>query len=215
MKKVGEGSAELSEYFDDSREPLDPNAFIVALMGSSGAGKTAIARLLCEKGIADGTPSWTTRPPGDDEESTSYDHKFVTPEEFEQQKRRDGFILQRPLYGYEYGLPIPKRPPEGKVPLILIKAVVAKPLLLQYPNARLYQVEASIDVLSERIRDRSRSTEEDTDIRLKKAEEETQEGRLVAQRMFNNDGSIEDSLDQVIEAIKNDAAEYRSRSPLL
>lgn len=188
-------------------EQMDRNALVIVLIGASAVGKSSIASRLCDNGITEATPTWATRPPRDGERSTSYDHKFVSDEAFDRQSRIGGFIDERPLYGFRYGLPFLAAPPEGKEALTVLKPVFIPKFIAHFPAARIYQIEASFDVVEDRMKARGQARE-DIDRRLQVYESEAAEARSMADVVINNDGPLEQTVDQVRAQIVLDRHMY-------
>lgn len=192
------------------REALEPAAFVIVLIGASAVGKSAIAEYVCESEIVEATPTWTTRQPRQGELDTSYDHRFVTDEEFDLLDRKGGFLDQQSLYGARYGIPFLQKPAAGLEPLIVLKPVFMPAFLEHFPHARVYQIEASADVLPLRMRARGQS-QKDIDRRMELHESETIAARHFADVVFSNDGSLEETLQLVMSQIRADRQSHDAR----
>ena len=200
----------LNEKLMDYQEPLDPNDLLFVLIGASAVGKSTLAERLCQAGIVEATPTRTTRKPRDGEMETSYDHHFVTDEEFDRLDSEGRFIDQRTFYGARYGLPFPQKPSEGREALMVLKPVFMPALIASYPFTRIYQIEASPSVLPGRMRARGQ-LQEDIGVRMTHYEAETMAARRFAHVIFNNDGSLEDTFRQVKQQIQADRQAHDSR----
>lgn len=196
-----------NESLMNLQEPLDENALVIVLIGASAVGKSAIASHLCESGIVEATPTWTTRKHRRGELDTTYDHHFVTNTEFDALDQEGRFIDQRSLYKARYGIPFPQRPSEGREALMVLKPVFIPVFLERFPVARIYQIEASPEVLPERMRTRGQS-QEDIDERMVHHDSETSSARHFAHVIFNNDGPLEQTLQQVESQIRADRISY-------
>ncbi len=192
-----------NEALVDPAEALQPDAMVILLIGASAVGKSTIAWNLCEDGIVEATPTWTTRPPRDGELDTSYDHHFVTDEKFDKHLRIGGFIDHKALYGARYGMPFLRRPPEGIEALMVLKPAFMTAALRHFPAARIYQIDASPDVLPERMKDRGQS-QEDIDERMRHHNAETKAARRFAHMIFDNNGPLENTLVKVKAQIEAD-----------
>ncbi len=184
-------------------ELLDPNDLVFVFIGASAVGKSASAEALCEAGIVEATPTWSTREPRPGERDTCYDHRFVTDKEFDRQSQEGGFIDQHALYGARYGLPFLQRPAPGKEPLVVLKPVFMPVFIEHYPHARIYQMEASPILLPGRMRARGQS-EEDIKRRMSHHATEAAAARRFAHVIFTNNGTFEETLRQVEAQIKAD-----------
>ncbi len=188
-------------------EPLEADGLIVVLDGASGVGKSTTAAELCSRGIVDATPTWTTRTPRPGEASTSYDHLFVSEEEFERHEAAGGFIDLQTLYGNRYGMPYPRKPAPGKEALIILKPQFIPRLLQHYPYARIHQIAASRQNTEDRMRQRGQ-TDGDIEERLRHHDRETAEAGRHAHIAFDNNGSIERTVAAVQEQIRLDRRGY-------
>ncbi|HYH36215.1 MAG TPA: hypothetical protein VD706_01815 [Candidatus Saccharimonadales bacterium] len=189
------------------REFLDPNELVIVLIGASAVGKSTSARYLCETGVVEATPTWATREPRPGEQDTSYDHRFVTEEEFDRHQQAGGFIDVKELYGARYGVPRLFKPPEGKEALMVLKPVFMPVFLEHYPRTRVYPIESSPLLLPDRMRERGQ-TREDIDERMRQHDAETVAARHFGDVVFVNDGAI-DVTPKAIEAqIRADRAAH-------
>jgi guanylate kinase len=193
----------------ESPELLPPDALVIVLIGASAVGKSAIAEYLCETGTVEATPTWTTREPRPGELDTSYDHRFVSNEEFDRQSELNGFIDQQAFYGARYGVPALQQPTAGKEALMVLKPVFMPVFIERYSKARIYQIEASPIVLPGRMRERGQS-EKDIAIRMQHHTAEASAARRFAHVIFNNNGPLERTLAEVESQIRADRAAYNA-----
>ncbi|HVX57641.1 MAG TPA: AAA family ATPase [Candidatus Saccharimonadales bacterium] len=206
------------------RQALEPDALVIVMIGASAVGKSSIAEALCENGMVEATPTWTTRSPRPGELDTSYDHHFVSDEAFDRQNQ-GGFIDQHSLYGYRYGVPFLSQPVAGKEALVVLKPVFMPVFLEHYPAARVYQVEASPEVLRERMQTRGQSAA-DIERRMQEHGSETAAAHQFAHVIFDNNGLLAETVERVAAQIRSDRAahggtaaaddmdEYRLADPL-
>lgn len=182
---------------------LDQQTLLVVLLGASAVGKSATAEQLCEQDIAIATPTWTTRPKRSGEIEQSYDHHFVSALEFEQQHKKGGFMDEHTFYGARYGLPFPQQPTGQKIALLVLKPVFMPLLLQYYPRARIYQIDAPLDLVHHRMEKRLQ-TPADIAIRMQKHAEETAQAQHYAHVVFRNDGKRADIVRKVRRQIAID-----------
>lgn len=180
------------------------NRFLV-IIGPSGVGKTSLVRELKKLGVVSPFPSWTTRPPRPEEREEQIDHIFVSDSEFEKQKQEGRFLETVSLFGlpYQYGLPPIKAASFEMVTVILLRAPLLDLLKNHYKDYKIYQIEDSVHLVSERLQAREQNGEMTGD-RLKQHEAELAMGRGLADRIFENDSTIAALADKVAQAIKKD-----------
>jgi len=178
------------------REMLDPDALVILLIGSSAVGKSSLAVKLYEAGVVEPQPTWATREPRPGETDTCYDHHFVTERAFDIQSLKGGFLTEEPLYEARYGVPFLHKPPDVLDVLMVLKPVFIPKFKAYYPNTRVYQIEASLDVLPERMRARGQS-ETEIATRMGLYEQEVAAARHFADVIFDNNGPLAKTYGQV------------------
>jgi guanylate kinase len=186
-----------------ARERLEPDALVVVFIGASAVGKSAVAGELCESGVTEATPTWTTRKPRRGEADTSYDHRFVSEEEFDCQSGKDGFMDVHELYGARYGMPFLSQPAEGREALMILKPSFIPVLLSHFPMARIYNIEASADVLPARMQARGQSWQ-DIEHRMSKHASEVTAARRLEHARFYNNGPLEETVELIRQQIRAD-----------
>lgn len=183
---------------------LPKNKPILAIIGPSGTGKSTIVNALAATGLINLTPTWTDRPqrPGEDE----LEHKFVNSEEFERLENA-GFFLHKPVsyfnLQYRYALPRIPNPSPNTIPVIMARIMALELLNHFYPERIIYQIEAPIEIVRMRLEKRSRQGVA-LGSRLSDFETEQQEGRKHAKRLITNDGSVEQSLNEIRKYLRLD-----------
>lgn len=184
-------------------DTIGPEDLLIVLIGASAVGKSTIARHLCVEQLATGTPTTTDRPPRTGELSTEYDHRFVSSEAFDVAEANGLFIAIHGLYGARYGMPLPRKPQPGRVALMVLKPVFMPTVIATVPQTRVYQIEAPEDLVRKRMVARGQS---DADIERRMAEHATEatEALDFSDYIFNNDGMIEKTLDQVKAQLQTD-----------
>lgn len=195
------------EVLREAGHHLDAKAFLIVLIGPSGVGKSAIAKGLYQAGLVDVTPSLATRPRRRNEPESTRDHRFVTDEQFDEQKKRGDIVVTKELYGYRYGALYPKRPPADRIAAMVLKFDFMEEFVEYYPNTRIYQIEATEEVSLARMLPRGQP-KADLLNRLQKHGPETEAGRLIAHHIFDNNGLLADTLRLVKAQILEDHALY-------
>lgn len=187
------------------RKPLDPGSLVIVLLGASAVGKSSLAERLCGAGVTEATPTWTTRKPRRGESDTSYDHRFVSDREFDRQS--DSFIEQKEFYGNRYAVPFLSQPPKGVEALMVLKPVFIPTFISHFPATRIYQIEASPDLLPDRMRSRGQS-QADIDERMRLHDAEAEAARKFAHVIFDNNGPLDSTYVQVEAQIRADRQAY-------
>ena len=167
---------------------------IVIISGPSGSGKTT----LCSKVLSDSrfqgklvrSISATTRPRRSNEEH-GRDYLFMTPEEFQRQKREGGFLESESVFGNSYGTPkknIEDLLRRGVHVVLAIDVKGAKTVVKQYPDALKIFIQApSLDVLEKRLTGRASENKDDQGTRLKTARQEMTEAKNYQYTVINDD----------------------------
>ena len=152
---------------------------IFVVSSPSGGGKTTLAgRLLDRDSRLVRSISMTTRQPRAGEKEAQ-DYFFVSKEEFDRIKERDGFLESATVFGYQYGTPkafVDEKRREGKDVLLLIDVQGAMSVKKTFPEAVLIFINPpSISELERRLRERATDSEETIQKRLKIAHRELSE----------------------------------------
>ncbi len=178
---------------------------LLAFIGPSGTGKSAIVRSLADRGVVCVHPTWTTRFRRRDEAAGSVEHRFVSEEEF--LRRRDaGFFLhtvQMFDMPYWYGLPTIQWNERGVTEAVMLRAPLVPILRAAYPDPVIYQIEAPLELVEARLAVRHYPTDE-LDARLADNERELVAGRRIARRTFDNNRLLDAVVDDVERAIRQD-----------
>jgi guanylate kinase len=177
------------------------------IIGPSGCGKSTLVRRLIEQGLIRTHPTWTTRPPRDDEDPADeqLEHRFVDDDRFTALDD-DGFFLgTAQLFGlpHRYGLPRLEMRPDGPVDAVVLRAPLVDELRSLVPELLVYQVESDLDLAARRIEERS---VDDDEVRARTASNghELDQGRRIADRVFTNDGDIDDLEAAIVAALHED-----------
>ena len=176
---------------------------ILVFIGPSGSGKSTLIRQLQRRGIVEVTPSWTTRPPRENEAGAGIDHRFVSEERFSE-LQADGFFLEViEMFGFRYGLPTVHTPAKGKVPAILVRAPLLELVSAHFPEHVVYQIESSLDLARERLAARQVSDSE-SQRRLASFADEVVQGRRLCHRVFDSSSPMPEVVDALERAIAED-----------
>ncbi len=182
----------------------------VAIAGPAGSGKDSII-----KGILARCPNTvfavnaTTRAPRPGEEHGK-NYFFFSNEEF-LQKVAEGTIPEhyhRPETDTYYGLYKPALDANvvvGKVTLFQIQIVGAKYLKEHYDATTFFIMPPSLDAFEKRIRARAPMSDAEWAERKKFTEREVhEEAPFYDYRITNEDGKLEEAIDQVVEILKKE-----------
>lgn len=133
---------------------------IIALIGPSGAGKSTLVGYYIKQHLdARLHKSITTRPiRGDDDTS----HRFVSDEEFDRLAAAGELIKPVEAFGYRYA--ITKIPEYDGVTFVLLRYQFVEEFKRFYPETKVIQVEAPVEVLLERIASRGDASRADADV---------------------------------------------------
>jgi ribose 1,5-bisphosphokinase len=189
---------------------------LLVLIGPSGGGKSTLTRELSARGVIAVTPSWTTRPRRSDETGDDTDHRFVTDAEFDELHDAGYFLEVVDLFGWRYGLPAFDLPQNDKVPAISVRAVLLDLVGAHFPDNVVYQIEASLEVASERVAERG-GTSTELVARLDAYAQEVAAGRQLCDRRFDTSDPSIDVVGAVLSAIGEDFqidADVRSLSSM-
>jgi guanylate kinase len=175
---------------------------VLAIIGPSGSGKSSLVRELHRRNLVHVWPTWTTRPPRDDERGGSLEHRFVDDAEFDALAREGFFIETVCMFGlpYRYGLPKLEPHTDGRPTVVMVRAPLVDRLRAHVPVRCIYQIEADPLLVSRRLHARG-SGAADTGARIADNEMEIAIGRRVADRTFNNNRSIQRLADHVAAAL--------------
>jgi guanylate kinase len=158
------------------------------VIGPSGAGKSTLVREFVRR-----HPDFelirthTTRPARPAESDT---HIFVTDEQFEQTE----FLGTVDVFGARYGLaPFAA---DGRVPVVLLRVFVLDAFAEFFPDAKVVQLEAPVQVLQTRLTERGDADRADAAALAA----EIEAGRARADAVVDTGGSFEESLEALAAA---------------
>lgn len=184
---------------------------IVAVIGPSGSGKSAVARYLHGSGVAQVCPTWTTRPIRADEKRSCVDHVFVSDAEFDARASAGFFTAIGHLPGlpHRYGLPAPAD--AGRPVLMMMRAGHVAALRAAVHTVLVYQIVSPRAAVAARLAERGVPAAE-TRARLNTYVDETAAGRRLADRVFRNTAGIGELAGQVAAALCEDTVRNCPRS---
>jgi guanylate kinase len=179
----------------------------LVVIGPSASGKSSVVRELARRDVLRVHPTWTTRPRRPDDHDGEIEHHFVTETEFDV-RERDGFFLGTvtlPGLPYRYALPRVSVADDGPVDTIMARAPFLEALRQYFPYQVVYQIEDTPERAKARLLERGCDPAE-LAARLGCYAEEARAGRVLAQRVFTNDASLDDLVDAVANKLQTDAA---------
>ena len=180
---------------------------IVAFIGPSGSGKSTAVRRLAARHRLTLHPTWTTRPRRADERHGSPEHRFVSEREFDELARGGFFLDTIRLFGlpHRYGLPRIEPGAGGRVDAVMLRAPLVDRFAELVTRPIVYQIEDHPDRTATRLAARGTGADE-LAARLADNQVELRAGRVVADRVFVNDGTVEDLVAAISRALTLDVA---------
>jgi len=158
------------------RIPNRPRGNLIILSGPSGVGKTTLRRRIQKKiDPLSFSISWTTRPPRPGEKPDQ-DYHFVSPEQFEKQIQREGFLEWARVHNDYYGTP--SKPAQtwlrqGRDVLLDIDVQGAGQVKRKMPEAvSIFILPPSREELKRRLARRRTESPQALRLRLRNAEKE-------------------------------------------
>ena len=178
-------------------EPLEREAFVASMIGASGVGKSTLAKLLQLAGVAEFTPTVSDRPLRPIElDDPPVDRIFRSPAAFDRLEKAGKFLTTKPRYRARYAVLYIKKPPAGKIPMMVLKPWLIYDVRAYYPNLQVYHIETRGSLLPGRMRKRGQ-LQEDIDNRMWEHGAEVIESRQLADHSIDNNGPIEETLRQL------------------
>ncbi len=198
------------------RLPTDTDdGLLLIISGPSGVGKTTITRGV-ERSIPDAvfSVSWTTRPPTP-VDVEGVDYRFVSDEQFEENKARGGFLETAGIYGKKYGTPrewVAEQLARGRLVILEIDVEGAKQVKGRMPEAfSVFILPPSEETLLERLRARRREDEAAIQKRYGAAQREIAEGKSCGvYDLFIVNENIDESIRRAVEAVERERARRRA-----
>jgi guanylate kinase len=183
------------------------DGMLLIISGPSGVGKTTITRGV-ERSIADAvfSVSWTTRE-RTQVDVEGVDYHFVTDDEFEAMKARDGFLETAGVYGKKYGTPrewVSTQLERGRLVILEIDVQGAIAVKKRIPGSFAVFIEAPSeqDLLS-RLRSRQREDEAAIMRRFARAKHEIEQARASgAYDAFVINRDVDRAIAEAIDLVK-------------
>lgn len=183
---------------------------VVSIAGPAGSGKDSIIRGVIAKcpNAVFAVNAVTRKPrPGEEHGKNYY---FLTNEEFLREVAAGNIPehYRRKETDTYYGLWKPdldRKIAEGKVVFFQIQIVGAKYLKEHYDGVGIFIMPPSLDAFEHRIRSRAPMTDAEWEERKKFTEREVkEEAPWYDYRIVNEDGKLDEAVDQVIEILKKE-----------
>jgi ribose 1,5-bisphosphokinase PhnN len=176
---------------------------ILIVIGPSASGKSTVVRELARRGVVRVHPTWTTRPRRADEQHGEIEHRFVDDASFERLDECGFFLGTVTLPGlpYRYGLPRPQTRGAGPIDTVMARAPFVELFAPHFPERLVFQIEDTPERARARLLDRN-CTPTELDARLGFYIAEARAGRAVADRVFRNDGPLDELIDAFEDALR-------------
>lgn len=182
---------------------------ILGFVGPSGVGKSTIARFMIKNDPSlYFSVSATTRKPRAGE--TEKDYLFLSEEEFVKLIKADAFLEHEQVHGNRYGTlraPVEKALKSGHSVLMDIDtkgalALKEKTQLMEYPFVTIFLLppEPHEKTLRERLKGRNSETDEQLEVRIKRALEELDQADLFDVRITTF-GDIQTIVDEIYQEV--------------
>jgi len=186
-------------------DPVTANRPLLVIIGPSACGKSSVVRELQRRRVIRVHPTWTTRPRRADEGRRCVQHRFVSERAFDRVCARRFFVDTVQPFGlpYRYGLPAISIAPAGPLDAVMVRAPLVTRMAELVPACLVYQIADMAERSARRLAARG-STAEDVAARLDDNRQEMAAGRLVAHRVFVNNGPLTTLVDQLVACLALD-----------
>ena len=180
---------------------------ILVVIGPSGVGKSTLFAPLRQEGAVRLVPTWTTRKPRHYEDPANADHVFVDDAGFDAQEASGAFLETVQLFGLQarYGLPREALDSDGRIRVLMLRAMLLQKLPRYFPSHVVYQIEAPHARVEAHLQTRV-ALDGDIGTRLASFEDELQLGRTLAHRIVDNGLPPEQALAQLRAYLHEDFA---------
>lgn len=179
---------------------------LIIISGPSQVGKDAVVNQLLEKSVdlnlvrAVTYTSREQRP----EEKEGVDHHFVTPEKFQELIKQDFFLEWAPVREKYFGTPkqaVLDLLAQGKNVILKIDVRGAKQIKEKFSQViTIFIMPDSLDNLKKRMEHKHFSPEQMT-IRRQEAMNEIEEAKSYDYRVINEEGKLEQTVNQVVDIL--------------
>ncbi|MBT3995351.1 MAG: guanylate kinase [Chloroflexi bacterium] len=186
------------------------NPIVVVISGPSGVGKDVMIDRMIESDRIGFhfTVTATTRDPRPGE-TDGINHHFVTVDDFVNLIAADDLLEWAQVYGNYYGVPkkqVRDALAAGNHVILRVDVQGAKRLSEIIPEALLiFIIPPSLDVLKSHLEKRGVDTEVEMTKRLAAATEEISQASLFDFTVTNEEGRLDDTVNQVVEIIESES----------
>ena len=193
---------------DDPAKHINP--IVVVISGPSGVGKDVMIERMIESDRIGFhfTVTATTRDPRPGEVD-GINHHFVTVDDFVNLISADNLLEWAQVYGNYYGVPkqqVRDALTNGNHVIIRVDVQGAKRLREIIPEAlMIFIIPPSLDVLKSHLKKRGVDTETEMTQRLEAASEEISQASLFDFTVTNEEGRLDDTVNQVVGIIESES----------
>lgn len=193
----------------------DANPLIIVVTGPSGVGKDAVIGCIAEAQSGfHFTVTATTRSPRPDEQN-GVNHHFLSKTEFENLIAADELLEWAEVYGSLYGTPkaqIRSAISAGKHVLLRIDVQGAMQVKRIVPDALLVFVSPpNKSALINRLKLRGVNDEHDIERRIEAADAEMAQAHLFDYNVVNHEGKLAETVDTILNIVKQESARIPPR----
>jgi len=192
--------------------PTDRSPLLIVISGASGSGKDSVVRALLERSRTQTSPFYfvvtATSRPKRKTEVDGVDYVFVSHEAFQSMIANGELIEYAVVYGQYKGVPTRhldqalKAMDHGQDVLMRLDVQGARTIRQMHPEALLIFISIpSQQKLLERLRQRSTESPEQLQIRLRTAQQETEQISEFDYVVPNADGCLDQTVDIILSII--------------
>jgi len=203
-----------------SRAPFIPckTPLLIVVSGPSGAGKDVVLARIKRIYPARYIVTMTTRPKRP-QEKDGVDYHFVSIDQFEEIKNKNGLLEWANVYGNWYGVPrqpVKEALDSGRDAILKIDIQGAATIKRLLPEAVLiFLMPQSVDELIARLKQRHTESPLEMEKRLKTAEEEMGRLSLFDYVVLNKQGGIEEAVSKIKAIITAEKCRANPRKVVL
>lgn len=181
---------------------------IFVIYGPSGSGQDSVIEGVQKKISVERVITTVTRPPRP-MESEGHPYYFVTRDEFEKKIQRGALLEYVEKYlGVYYGVTteeIERVATGRKIGIWKVDFAGARDLKQRFPELTVIFINATLDIIEERLRRRDAITEEDLQARLNHIREWLPKS-IYDYKIENEEGKLDEAIQKVLAIIKERAA---------